>query len=57
VLGTRFGVHAADLAFEGGWGRMVSLRGTEIGTVALADAVRKLKRLDPAIWDIVKVFT
>ncbi len=56
VLATRFGVHAADLAIAGGWGRMVSLRGTEIGDVPLSDAVRTLKRLDPAIWDIAKVF-
>lgn len=57
VLATRFGVHAADLAIAGGWGQMVALHGNEIGTVLLADAVRKLKRLDPAIWDIAKVFT
>ncbi|HEX7051414.1 MAG TPA: ATP-dependent 6-phosphofructokinase, partial [Longimicrobiales bacterium] len=56
VLATRFGVHAADLAIAEGWGRMVSLRGVEIGDVPLADAVRTLKRLDPAIWDIAKVF-
>jgi phosphofructokinase-like protein len=56
VLATRFGVHAADLAIAGGWGRMVSLRGTEIGDVPLSAAVRTLKRLDPAIWDIAKVF-
>ncbi len=57
ILATRFGVHAADLAVAREWGRMVSLRGTEIMDVPLADAVRKLKTLDPAIWEIAKVFT
>jgi 6-phosphofructokinase 1 len=57
VLATRFGVSAADLAISGEWGQMVSLRGTTITTVPLHDAVRQIKTLDPAIWEIAKVFT
>jgi hypothetical protein len=36
---------------------MVALRGTVVTTVALADAVRQIKELDPAIWEIARVFT
>jgi 6-phosphofructokinase 1 len=48
VLATRFGIAAADLATEGGWGRMVALRGTEIGDVPIVEAVaeRNLVPLD-----------
>jgi len=56
VLATRFGVKAADLALEGAWGRMAALQGKEIGSVPLYDAVRQTKFLDPAIWEIAKVF-
>ncbi|HEX7051532.1 MAG TPA: ATP-dependent 6-phosphofructokinase [Longimicrobiales bacterium] len=56
VLATRFGVHAADLALAGEWGRMVALQGNQITAVPLETAVREVKRLDPAIWEIVKVF-
>ena len=47
---------AADLALEGAWGRMAALQGKEIGSVPLYDAVRQTKFLDPAIWEIAKVF-
>lgn len=57
VLATRFGVHAADVALGGEWGVMVALRGTVVTTVPLEDAVQQIKRLDPAIWEIARVFT
>src|SRR5690625_4240815 len=57
VLATRFGVRAADLALAGEWGRMVALHGNQITSVPLPDAVRKVKELDPAIWEIAKVFS
>jgi 6-phosphofructokinase 1 len=57
VLATRFGVHAADVALGGEWGVMVALRGTIVTTVPLEDAVHQIKRLDPAIWEIARVFT
>lgn len=57
VLATRFGVHAADLALAGDWGKMVALRGTEIVSVPLPEAVHQIKVLDPSIWEIAKVFT
>ncbi|MBK8231279.1 MAG: ATP-dependent 6-phosphofructokinase [Candidatus Eisenbacteria bacterium] len=48
ILGTRFGVEAARLAAEKLHGRMVSLRGTEVTSVPLADAVAKPRRVDPS---------
>ncbi|MBQ0830540.1 6-phosphofructokinase [Streptomyces tagetis] len=43
VLATRFGWHAVEAAHRGEFGRMTALRGTEIVTVPLADAVERLK--------------
>ena len=43
LLGTRFGVKAAQLVRDGRTGRMVALRGTEIVSVPLADAVTATK--------------
>lgn len=47
ILGTRYGVRAAHCAAKGMKNVMVSLRGTEITEVPLADAVKELRRLDP----------
>ncbi len=47
VLGTRFGVHAIELANRGAWGRMVCLRGTEVGDVPIPEAIGHLKQVDP----------
>jgi len=55
VLGSRLGVAAADLAVAGAFGRMVSLRGTEIVDVPL-DVVRAEPRaVPPAILDVARV--
>ncbi len=55
VLGSRLGVAAADLAVAGSFGRMVSLRGTEIVDVPL-DVVRANPRaVPPAILDVARV--
>ena len=47
VLATRFGVHAVEALAKGESGVMVSLSGTEIVTVPIADAVATLKTVDP----------
>jgi 6-phosphofructokinase 1 len=47
ILSTRFGVAAVDLIARGEFGRMVCLRQGEIDSVAIADAVGKLKLADP----------
>jgi phosphofructokinase-like protein len=48
ILATRFGIEAAQLAIAGKFGSMVALRGDEIVTVPLADAIGRLKRVDPS---------
>jgi phosphofructokinase-like protein len=56
VLGTRFGVHAADMVAKEEWGKMASLRGTQIVSVPLADATAKLKTVDDAFFSVAEVF-
>jgi 6-phosphofructokinase 1 len=47
LLATRYGVAAVDLIAAGGFGRMVTLRGNEIGSVPLLEACGRLKLVDP----------
>jgi phosphofructokinase-like protein len=56
VLATRFGLKAADLAHEGEFGRMASLRGDRIVDVALAEATAELKTVPPEWYDVAKAF-
>jgi 6-phosphofructokinase len=56
VLATRFGVKAVAAADRGEWGTMVSLRGTDIVLVPLADAVAEPKLLDDDLYDTAEVF-
>ena len=48
ILGTRFGQAAADLAARHEWGQMVSLRGQEIVSISIAEAVRQPKLVTPS---------
>ena len=56
VLGTRFGVAAVDAVSAGEAGRMVALRGTEVLTVPLDEALAEPKLLDPALYETAAVF-
>ncbi|MEM7434706.1 MAG: ATP-dependent 6-phosphofructokinase [Myxococcota bacterium] len=47
ILGTRFGVHAANLCYNDQVGHIVALRGQEIVAVPLEAAVGNLKRVPP----------
>ena len=47
VLATRFGVAAVELIAEGGFGKMVALRGGKIVSVEVGDAIGRLKSVDP----------
>ncbi|MBX7190443.1 MAG: 6-phosphofructokinase [Sandaracinaceae bacterium] len=47
ILATRFGHAAAELAARGEWGKMVSLRGENIVSFPIAEAIRKPKLVDP----------
>jgi phosphofructokinase-like protein len=50
VLSTRFGIAAIDAVHDGAFGCMVALRGTDIVTVPLGDAVGQLKTIDPELY-------
>jgi phosphofructokinase-like protein len=56
VLATRFGVAAMDAAGGGHFGVMVALRGTAIVEVALEDALREPKLLDPLLYETAELF-
>ncbi|MBH0052711.1 MULTISPECIES: 6-phosphofructokinase [unclassified Salinibacterium] len=51
VLATRYGLAAVDAVIHGRWGRMVSLRGTEITNVAFEDALGKLNTVPQSRYD------
>ncbi|MGE5474263.1 MAG: 6-phosphofructokinase [Ignavibacteriales bacterium] len=53
ILSTRYGVRAVELAVEGKFGSMVSLRGCEITEVTLEEAVGKLKKV-PLDYDLIQ---
>lgn len=56
VLGTRYGLKAADLAHQKKFGRMVSLQGNKITDVDVRDAVGTLKTIDKELYEQIKVF-
>ncbi len=56
VLATRFGVAAMDAVAGGRFGTMVGLRGSEIVEVALEDALREPKLLDPSLYETAELF-
>jgi 6-phosphofructokinase 1 len=56
VLGTRFGVAAVDAATRGDFGKMVALRGTDVRTVPLAEALAEPKLLEPELYETAAVF-
>lgn len=47
ILGTRFGVKAVQLAAQGEFGSMVSYQNYHVKGVPIAEAVHRLKRVDP----------
>jgi 6-phosphofructokinase 1 len=56
VLATRYGLKAADLVNEDSFGTMAALRGDDIVSVALADAVSELKTVPPRWFEVAKAF-
>ncbi|HEX2195552.1 MAG TPA: 6-phosphofructokinase [Actinomycetota bacterium] len=56
VLATRFGIAAIDAVEDRDYGKMVSLQGTQIVRVPIADAVGTLKTLDPSLYETAEVF-
>jgi ATP-dependent phosphofructokinase / diphosphate-dependent phosphofructokinase len=49
-------VAAIDAVHDGDWGKMVALRAGSIVRVPLEDATDELKLVDPALYDVAKVF-
>ncbi len=56
ILGTRFGVHACELALEGRTGLMVALRGTQIVPIPIQEAVASLKTVDDDLYKLAATF-
>ncbi|MDP4196706.1 MAG: 6-phosphofructokinase, partial [Bacteroidota bacterium] len=56
VLGTRFGVFAAELVETGQWGMMAALKGTDIVAVPLEAATSELKTVDPQLVKVAETF-
>jgi 6-phosphofructokinase 1 len=56
LLSTRFGVAAIDAVHDGAFGQMVALRGNEVVRVPLNDATGELKLVDPALYEVAKLF-
>mgnify|MGYP000846094728 CR=1 FL=1 len=56
VLATRYGVAAVDAIARGESGVMVALRGTDVITVDIREALENNKLLDPALYETAEVF-
>jgi 6-phosphofructokinase 1 len=56
VLGTRYGVFAADLVRDGKWGQMAALHGDAIVGISLEIATRELHLVDPKLYEVAEVF-
>lgn len=56
VLGTRFGIHAAQLVVKGEWGKMVALRGMDIVPVSLEEATGVNRQLSLNFMDEARQF-
>ena len=56
ILGTRFGVKAAELILAGDVGNMVSLQGNKIVTVPLDQHAVAMKTVDPEFYALAKQF-
>ncbi|BDZ53525.1 6-phosphofructokinase [Agromyces marinus] len=55
VLATRLGMAAVDAAVDRAWGSMVTLRGTDIERVTIAEATGGLNRVPQARYDEAKI--
>lgn len=51
-LATQFGTYAVELFVQGQFGRMVALKGREIDSVPLQDAIAEPRRVDPASREV-----
>lgn len=56
LLATRLGVRAADMVKEGKFGYMSALQGNAIVDVPLAEAMSRMKTVDPALYQLAEIF-
>ncbi|MBD3164723.1 ATP-dependent 6-phosphofructokinase [Candidatus Woesearchaeota archaeon] len=56
VLGTRLGLHAAEMADKKEFGKIASLRGTDIKSVSMKDALGSLKTVSKGRYDEARIF-
>ena len=56
VLGTRFGVVAADLVHAGEFGKMVSVHGDKVIPIEMSHAKEQLKLVDTELYDVARTF-
>ncbi len=56
VLATRFGIKAGELVVDGQFGYMAALRGNDIASVPLSEAVSATKRLDMRYYEEAREF-
>ncbi len=56
VLGTRLGVHVVKMIEDGEFGKMAALKGGEMATVPLEDAVGSLKTVPTHRYDTARLF-
>jgi len=52
VLASRYGIGAIDQVHKGEFGVMVALRGTDIVTIPLVDAIHKTRPVDPELVEV-----
>lgn len=57
VLGTRYGVRAAQLVHEGGFGRMVALVGNHIADIDITEISSATKTLDPDFMGLLELIS
>ncbi|MBN1448128.1 MAG: 6-phosphofructokinase [Bacteroidetes bacterium] len=56
VLGTRYGVRAAELVHEGRFGRMVALQGNKVVDIDITQISSGIKELDPELYKVAEYF-
>lgn len=56
VLGTRYGVRAAELVHEGRFGRMVALQSNKIVDIDITEISGAIKELDPDLYAVAEYF-
>ena len=54
VLATRLGVAAVQLIKAGQFGRMAAIRGEQITSLPIEEAVSRLKTVDPELYELAK---